>query len=49
MELDITIEGAGSEIAEFYVDGELQKTPMLLADQVGKKNIKIIMADKSVI
>jgi len=46
MELDITIKGAGSEIAEFYIDDKLQKTPVLSAGQVGKKNIKIVMTEK---
>lgn len=43
--VNITVEGYGDRIADFYINGKLQKKHFLPASAKGIQNIRIVMAD----
>ena len=46
--LNITVEGYGDRIAEFYINGKPHKQPFLNAASKGTQNIRIVMADNDI-
>lgn len=46
--VNITVEGYGDRIAEFYVNGKKQTDPFISSKAKGEQNVRIVMADNDI-